>query len=79
MDVTLPTEAGCDATENRRVPEIVRTAGVVAIGAAMMIGMAFGAMALLTSPDGWVMKAANQAVATAQHGTLASYDIAADR
>jgi hypothetical protein len=44
----------------------------------MMIGLAFGAMTLLTSPDGWVMKAANQAMTTAQHGTLASYDIAQD-
>lgn len=79
MDVSLPTEAGRDATENRRVPEIVRSVGVVAIGAGMMIGMAYGAMMLLTSPDGWVMKAANQAVTTAQHGTLASYDIAQDR
>ncbi len=79
MDVSLPTEAGRDATDNRRVPEAVRAAAVVALGAAMMIGMAFGAMTLLTSPDGWVMKAANQAVATAQHGTLASYDIAPDR
>ena len=36
----------------------------------------FGAMSLLTSPDGWVMKAANQAMATAQEGTLASYTLA---
>ena len=79
MDVSLPTEAGRDATENRRLPEIVRSVGVVVIGAGMMIGMAYGAMTLLTSPDGWVMKAANQAVTTAQHGTLASYDIAQDR
>ena len=79
MDVNLPTEAGRDAMENRRVPEIVRGAAVVLIGAAMMIGMAYGAMLLLTSPDGWVMKAANQAVTTAQLGTLASYDIAQER
>jgi hypothetical protein len=79
MDVSMPTEAGRDATENRRMPEMVRGAAVVAIGAAMMIGMAYGAMMLLTSPDGWVMKAANQAVTTAQHGTLASYDIDQDR
>jgi hypothetical protein len=76
MDVSMPTEAGRDATENRRMPEMVRGAAVVAIGAAMMIGMAYGAMMLLTSPDGWVMKAANHAVSTAQQGTLASYDMA---
>lgn len=79
MEVSMPTEAGREATDNRRVPEAVRGAAVVVIGAALMIGMAFGAMTLLTSPDGWVMKAANQAVSTAQHGTLASYDIAQDR
>lgn len=44
-----------------------------------MLGMAFGAMMLLTSPDGWVMKAANQAMSTAQQGTLATYDIAFER
>jgi hypothetical protein len=79
MDVSMPTEAGREAADNRRIPEAVRGVAVVAIGAALMIGMAFGAMTLLTSPDGWVMKAANQAVTTAQHGTLASYDIAQDR
>jgi len=31
---------------------------------------------LLASPDGWVMKAANQAMTMAQQGALASYDIA---
>ncbi len=49
---------------------------VVLIGAAGICGLAFGAMQLLTSPDGWVMKAASQAMTTAQQGTLASYDIA---
>ena len=49
---------------------------VVLIGAAGICGLAFGAMQLLTSPDGWVMKVASQAMTTAQQGTLASYDIA---
>lgn len=49
---------------------------VVLIGAAALCGLAFGVMQLLTSPDGWVMKAASQAMTTAQQGTLASYDIA---
>ena len=49
---------------------------VVLIGAASLCGLAFGVMQLLTSPDGWVMKAASQAMTTAQQGTLASYDIA---
>ncbi len=62
-----------------RVPDAVRGALVVAGGATIMLGMAFGAMMLLTSPDGWVMKAANQAMSTAQQGTLATYDIAFER
>ena len=49
---------------------------VVLIGAAALCGLAFGVMQLLTSPEGWVMKAASQAMTTAQQGTLASYDIA---
>ena len=49
---------------------------VVLIGAAALCGLALGVMQLLTSPDGWVMKAASQAMTTAQQGTLASYDIA---
>ncbi|MFT3722470.1 MAG: hypothetical protein QM773_02700 [Hyphomonadaceae bacterium] len=56
--------------------ENFRSALVVLLGSAGIIGIAFGAMMMLTSPDGWVMKAANQAMMTAQQGTLASYTIA---
>lgn len=49
---------------------------VMALGSASLIGIAYCAMVLLTSPDGWIMKAASQAMATAQHGTLASYTVA---
>ena len=49
------------------------------VGSAVLVGIAFGAMMMLTSPDGWVMKAANQAMSTAQQGTLASYDVADDQ
>ncbi len=79
MDASLQTGAEHEAASRKRVPDAVRGAAVVFMGAAMMIGMAYGAMAILTSPDGWVMKAANQAMTTAQQGTLASYDIAAER
>jgi len=78
-------EVGTSADQTRAkqgqaiVPDAVRGAIVVIVGAALMLGMAIGAMKMLTSPDGWVMKAANQAVSTAQQGTLASYDIASDR
>jgi hypothetical protein len=75
MDAGFNTSA--QPNEGRkRVPDAVRGVLVVAGGAAIMLGMAFGAMTLLTSPDGWVMKAANQAMSTAQQGTLASYDMA---
>lgn len=79
MDVSFPVEAGREPDNTRRASEGLRGLAVVAIGAALLIGMAYAAMTILTSPDGWVMKAANQAMATAQHGTLASYDIASDR
>ncbi len=48
---------------------------IVAIGTTGMIALVVGAMALLTSPDGWVMKAASQAMTTAHEGTLASYTL----
>jgi hypothetical protein len=59
-----------------RSGENIRSVLVLLIGSAGLIGLAFGAMMVLTSPDGWVMKAANQAMTTAQQGTLASYNIA---
>jgi hypothetical protein len=59
-----------------RLDENFRSALVVLVGSAGIIGIAFGAMMMLTSPDGWVMKAANQAMMTAQQGTLASYTVA---
>lgn len=65
-----------EGTRGFRLDENFRSALVVLIGSAGIIGIAFGAMMMLTSPDGWVMKAANQAMMTAQQGTLASYSIA---
>lgn len=65
-----------EGTRRFRLDENFRSAMVVLIGSAGIIGIAFGAMMMLTSPDGWVMKAANQAMMTAQQGTLASYSIA---
>jgi hypothetical protein len=56
--------------------ENFRSVLVVLIGSAGIVGLAFGAMMMLTSPDSWVMKAANQAMTTAQQGTLASYSLA---
>ena len=79
MEVSTPAAQAIEAGAPRATHDGLRSAAVVVIGAAMMVAMAFGAMMMLTSPDGWVMKAANQAVSTAQQGTLASYDIASDR
>lgn len=79
MDAGFNSDAGTPPAGKVRIPDAVKGAMVVAGGATIMLGMAFGAMLLLTSPDGWVMKAANQAMSTAQQGTLATYDIAFDR
>jgi hypothetical protein len=79
MEAGFTTDAAKPHERDVRMPDAVRGALVVAGGATIMLGMAFGAMMLLTSPDGWVMKAANQAMSTAQQGTLATYDIAFDR
>ena len=65
-----------DESRGFHFDENVRGALVGVVGAAALVGLAFGGMMMLTSPDGWIMKAANQAMATAQQGTLASYDIA---
>jgi hypothetical protein len=61
-----------------RLPDAVKSAAALGGGAAILICLAVGAMIALTSPDGWVMKAASHAMATAQQGTLASYEIALD-
>lgn len=79
MDAGFNSDAATPPAGKGRIPDAVKGAMVVAGGATIMLGMAFGAMLLLTSPDGWVMKAANQAMSTAQQGTLATYDIAFDR
>ncbi|RYG35485.1 MAG: hypothetical protein EON93_06510 [Burkholderiales bacterium] len=63
-------------TENAEKRDSWRNLIIVAIGTSGMIALAMGVMALLTSPDGWVMKAASQAMVTAHEGTLASYTLA---
>jgi len=42
--------------------ENLRGAMIVLAGSIALIGLAWGAMMVLTSPDGWVTKAANTAV-----------------
>lgn len=45
-----------------RFDENVRGALAVVAGSAALVGLAWGAMLVLTSPDGWVTKAANSAI-----------------
>lgn len=56
----------------------VRGALVVATGAAMMMGLAVAAMAMLTSQDSWVMKATNQAMQNQQQAIAANYIVSID-
>jgi len=63
-----------DITTGKR--DGLRNLMIVAIGTTGMVALAIGVMAILTSPDGWVMKAASQAMTTAHEGTLASYTFA---
>ena len=76
MSVQNSIQDGHASAESPRVPDNIRSMLVVVVAGAGLVGLAFGAMTLLTSPDGWVMKAANQAMVTAQEGTLASYTLA---
>jgi hypothetical protein len=77
MGFMRPTADGSEnASGKLPINDNVRSAIVVVIGAAGLMAIAFGTMMMLTSPDGWVMKAANQAMTTAQQGTLASYNVA---
>ena len=63
-------------SDNAEKRDGLRNLMIVAIGTTGMIALATGVMAILTSPDGWVMKAASQAMVTAHEGTLASYTLA---
>jgi hypothetical protein len=52
----------------------LRGAVIMLLGCAALVGLAFGAMVLLTSPDGWVTKAANSAI-SGEQASLVSFDI----
>lgn len=45
--------------------ERTRGALVMVLGTAALVGIAYGAMTLLTAPDGWAMRAANATVSEA--------------
>ena len=57
-----------------RLNEHARGAVIMVLGCAALVGLAFGAMVLLTSPDSWVAKAANSAIAGEQPA-LVSFDL----
>lgn len=65
-----------EAPEAGRARENLHCVLALTGAAVVFIGLAFGVMMMLTSPDGWVMKAASHAMTTAQQGTLASYAVA---
>ena len=48
--------------DRSRLNDNIRGAMVVVLGSAALVGLAFGAMVVLTSPDGWATKAAQSAV-----------------
>lgn len=52
----------------------LRGVAVMVLGCAALVGLAFGAMVLLTSPDGWVTKAANSAL-SGEQTSLVSFDM----
>ena len=54
--------------------ENVRGALIMAVSVALLIGISFGAMVVLTSPDGWVTKAARGTTASQQAPMLMSFD-----
>jgi hypothetical protein len=56
-----------DVTEQRKfqLDERIRGVLVMIAGMAVLIGVAYGAMTLLTAPDGWAMRAANATVESA--------------
>jgi len=52
--------------------ERVRGIVVMVAGVAALVGIAYGAMTLITAPDGWAMKAANTPAAQAETPQFAS-------
>jgi hypothetical protein len=69
----MTTGTGLDNRDPAVLSERVKSVLVVAGGAAMMVGLAVAAMAMLTSPDSWMMKAANQAIQDQQQAVATSY------
>jgi hypothetical protein len=64
--------------ENHRTElgDNLRAALIMILGCCALVGFAFGAMVVLTSPDGWLTKAANSAIA-GESAELMSFDLSA--
>jgi hypothetical protein len=73
--MTTEIQPGEQARRGFHLSDRVHSAVVVACGAAMIVGLAVAAMSILTSPDGWVMQAANQAITDHQQAIATSYII----
>jgi hypothetical protein len=71
--MAMTSGTGFESRDRAVLRERVKGALVVAGGAAMMVGLAVAAMAMLTSPDSWMMKAANQAIQDQQQAVATSY------
>jgi hypothetical protein len=63
MSPEIHSEA--DDERKSRIDERVRGVLVMVLGTGALVGIAYGAMTLLTAPDGWAMKAANATVSEA--------------
>lgn len=65
-----------DRDDESKIPvsENIRGAIVLVLASAAMVGLAFGIMVVLTSPDGWASKAA-QSATTGEDVSLISYDV----
>lgn len=71
--MTSGTDHGQEQPQPSMLSDRVRNALVVTAGAAMMMGLAVAAVAMLTAPDGWVMKATQQALQDQQQAMTTSY------
>lgn len=65
----LQQDDTCTMSARERLQGVV----VVLASAAVMIGLALGATALFSSPAGWMMKAANQAISDHQQAVATSF------
>ena len=62
--------AGDEAPRRFKLGDNARGAIIMIAGALALMGLAFGGMLLLTSPNGWVTKAANGAVSGEEIGLV---------